>query len=381
MDVLARRPSLRPPPVSGPARLALALALALAGAGRAVPAQVTRATPSLGAMRTGETHPHAAPPTAPVFDRLVVTRASLSLRYRYLQLTRDAAALNQAQYQAAVRARLALDGGDRLALHAGVFTGNRFVGGWNRTGWGDGDPQPLPYLKHLWLSASPARGLTIEAGGLDLLHGVATDLTGYAFEGYMTGQRLLIGPPALPFLDELSAAVGFLGDLDRPGVARRLRRLDEVNFAQLVGTRAWGATALSADVSVLRGVWSVRHGVRARLATPATDLVTAELRLGEGVGPSYGAYAEKRLDRALRLGVGYGETRGDILNSDRYGEGSRLFLMGHATLSPEWSVSTYLTHSLSGAPAATPRSRLDLAVGWNAVPALVRWRGARQPAR
>lgn len=55
--------------------------------------------------------------------------ASVSTRYRHVANFLGATTASKQQYQLAIRGSVCLDPHERIAVHAGLFTGNSFTGG------------------------------------------------------------------------------------------------------------------------------------------------------------------------------------------------------------------------------------------------------------
>jgi hypothetical protein len=129
----------------------------------------------------------------------------------------------------AVRGRFKLDAKGRFGINAGLYTGANFIGGFNNTGLGMGKAQSNLYLKHLYLSSLPLDGVEVQYGSLDTWHDESTDITGYAYNGYVVGERLSIKRPRELFFDDISIAYGYVGDLNSPNAIGRLHRLGQSN--------------------------------------------------------------------------------------------------------------------------------------------------------
>jgi hypothetical protein len=185
---------------------------------------------------------------------------------------------NQHQYQVAVRARFKFDDQGRFSINTGAYTGSNFTAGSNNTGVGMGTAQSNLYLKHLYLSVLPLEGVELQYGGLNIWHDESTDITGYSYDGYITGERVSVKRPRRLFFDDISLAYGYVGDLKTPNVTSRLHRLTQSNFHRFllrknIGERAW----TSVDYSFQSGVQTWREAIRIRAtALHAIDAFHAE---------------------------------------------------------------------------------------------------------
>src|SRR5574341_594275 len=215
-------------------------------------------------MRTGETH-LSPPPTnegrlARWFD---LQTASISNRYQFIENARGATTASHEQYQVTLEGRFKFDEKGRFSLNAGLFSGRNFFSGWNSSGWGSSRATSNLYLKELYLSVKPARGVELQTGSLYLLHGEATEITAYDYDGYVTGQRMTLARPDHLWLDEVSYTAGYLGDLNTPNINQRYRRLRQVNFHHvLAGKKLGERLRVSADYASESGVKVFRQAVK-----------------------------------------------------------------------------------------------------------------------
>jgi len=138
--------------------------------------------------------------------------ARLSTRYHFIENADGATAANNNQHQISVRGALKLGHSANYSVHAGLFTGNTFPGGWNATGWGTGNGQGRFFLKQLYLNAKPLSGLEIQYGGFGFVRGQSTEVSTYDNDGYMTGERIILTRPKNFYFSEISITFGYLGD-------------------------------------------------------------------------------------------------------------------------------------------------------------------------
>lgn len=361
-----------------PLRFLLLLALLSALPGRPLAGQSAGPLPPpprptqrlIIAMRSGDTHlPGHFAAAALMGTRFTVERASLSARFRSQRPALGTPAVSHVQYQVALNAAFRFDRRGRLTLRGGVFTGSSFTGGWNRTGWGEGDAQLRLFVKHVYLAADPADGIRWQGGGIPSYNGQASELTGHSSDGFLIGQRVTVARPAQLFLDEIVLTAGFLGDLDRPGVGGRLDRWDELSYAQLVLVKHLGRRAsLSAEAATWEGDPLFRQALRVWVPElRVVDVVHIEQYQRGGTAGRYGiaGYAEKRVGGVLSVGAGWLSVDGGLLNADRYGRGERLFLAAHRALGAGLGLAAYLTPAFGNGAFAEPRGRIDVGLGWN----------------
>jgi hypothetical protein len=322
-------------------------------------------------MKTGDTHLAVPEPgdTGKLGRWLEMQTASLSSRYHFVENSAGTTTANQAQHQATFRGRLRFDPHGDYSLHAGVFPGNRFSGGWNSTGAGTGDFRSNLYLKQLYFSASPLRGLELQAGGLYFDQGESTEMTGYDFDGYLTGYRMTLTRPKDIFFNEVSITFAYLGDFASSSVTKRFRRLQQSNYHQvLVSKMLGGRAALSGDYTFESGVDTLRQAIKVRMPElRLVDVIHFENYEVWSPDPGYGfgAYGEKKIGTKLSLGGGYAQHDRPGLYSDRFAEGKRVFLNLHLAIDSAFSISTAVTQAISNREDAAPRTRVDVAFGYN----------------
>jgi hypothetical protein len=225
------------------------------------------------------------------------------------------------------------------------------------------------YLKHLYLSVLPIRAVEVQYGGLDVWHDESTDITGYAYNGYIAGERVSIKRPRELFFDDISIGYAYVGDFMTPNVFRRLQRLSQSNFHRFmlkkeIGERAW----MSADYAFQSGVPTWRQAIRIRATElRAIDTFHAEIyevtRLHSGHG--FAAYVEKTVHPKFVIGGGYADIDHLMLNSDRYGRGKRLFLTTKIPINEAFSILTFATQATNHAAANVPQQRIDVGLYYN----------------
>jgi hypothetical protein len=295
--------------------------------------------------------------------------ASIATQYIFAKNGLGVTTANQQQYQVAVRGRFTLDDKGRFSINSGLYTGASFIAGSNNTGIGMGRAQSNLYLKHLYFSAVPLDGVEVQYGGLDIWHDESTDITGYAYDGYLTGERVSVKRPRELFFDDVSLAYGYVGDLKKPNVTSRLHRLTQSNFHRFllrknIGERAW----TSVDYSFQSGVQTLREAIRIRTTElHVIDAFHAEFYEIPGAHSGYGftAYGEKTVLPKLVVGGGYADIDRPILNSDRYGRGKRLFLTTEVPINEAFGILMFATQATTHAATNAPQQRFDISLHYN----------------
>src|SRR5215218_2576293 len=158
---------------------------------------------------------------------------AVATRYRYVESNRGQTASAQ-QYQVFARARFKFDQKGKYSVVAALATGPHITSGWNNTGWGTGDLQGEFYIKQLFFEAKPIKPLAIQFGGIAPNNGENTEITGYDNDAYLMGERVRVLAPKKFYFDEISVTNGFIGDLTRPNVFRRFKRLGKSNYHQIL---------------------------------------------------------------------------------------------------------------------------------------------------
>src|SRR5215469_11730699 len=295
--------------------------------------------------------------------------ASVGTQYVFAKNGLGITTANQQQYQVAIRGRFKLDAKGRVAINAGLYTGANFVAGFNNTGLGMGEAQSNLYLKHLYLNVLPFDGMEVQYGSLDIWHDESTDITGYAYNGYVDGERVSIKRPRALFFDDISVAYGYVGDLRSPNAIGRLYRLGQSNFHRFmlkksIGERAW----ITTNYSYQAGIETWREAIRIRATELRVfDTFHAEIYEVSRVRPGYGfaAYGEKAVLSRFVVGGGYADIDRTMLNSDRFGRGKRLFLTAKIPIDEAFSILMFATQATDHNASNIPQQRVDIGFHYN----------------
>ena len=295
--------------------------------------------------------------------------ASVGTQYVFAKNGLGATTANQQQYQVALRGRFKLDAKGRFGINAGLYTGAKFIAGFNNTGLGVGEAQSNLYLKHLYVSGEPLNGVELQYGSLDIWHDESTDITGYAYNGYVAGERLSIRRPRELFFDNISVAYGYVGDFNSPNAIGRLHRLGQSNFHRFmlkknISERAW----LSADYAFESGMQTWGEAIRIRATElRVLDTLHAEIYEVSRIRPAYGfaAYGEKAVRSRFIVGGGYADIDRPMLDSDRFGRGKRFFLTAKIPINEAFSVLMFATQATDHSVSNVPQQRLDIGFYYN----------------
>ncbi len=318
------------------------------------------ALPLLGQYAT--TQKPAAPPAPEETPWLELQSVTLGLRYRMLENHLGSESRNWSDHHQGFKLRLKLDRAAKYSLTAVAFNGDAFQASWNLRGLRDGQSSNRLFLKQLYVTGKPRRGVEFQYGGLPIVRGESTEITSYDNDGYIMGQRLSLKPKRL--IDELTLTAGHLGDLRTPSVSRRLHRLSEINYSQvLVRKKLSDRLTATADFTDDDGERTLRQGILIRPANSIFDLIRLEAyeRVSGQRGMGGALSVEKPFGRT-RLAASFAsvDDRYRPVNGDRYGRGQRLSFTSTTALSRDLSLQIFLTHALDDDLVMANRTRIDV---------------------
>jgi hypothetical protein len=296
---------------------------------------------------------------------------TLDARYRWIENSTGATTTNHLQDRQSARLGFKFDRQGKYSVQTFVGTGSSFTGSWDPLGPGTGTRTFDLNVRHLYLAAAPLKGLDGQVGGLGILRGEQTEITSFDNDGFMIGERVTIKRPARIYLDELSVTAGFIGDLTTPNVFRRLDRLDDHNYTQVLAAKRLGSiVSLSADWTSLSGISTLRQAVRVttRPWAPVDAVRFEQYERVEG-SKAYGfaVSAERALTKRLGISGGFCDIDPNYgaLNGDRFGRGQRVFTESRLTLLPELTLTTYYGVAVHNDFPVSNRHRLDIVASWN----------------
>ncbi len=357
------------------------------------------------------------------------TVATISFRYRSLNDTNNVHLANQGQQRIVLAGRFKFDKEGRYSIYAHASSGYYFnwayadvVGGgaekmFYRGTKGMGAPEPVAqgiaalapnsggyniFLRQLYFSAKPIKGLEFQVGSLPILKGQNSETTSFDDDGYVAGERVSIKRPDKFWFDEISLTQGFMGKTDRvvngkreiiddvftPNFFRRAKHFGLSNYRQFLVQKKFGGRAtVSADYTYHEHTNFMREAVKLDVKeSKVLDWVRFEAyqRIGDtfvvGFRPGspmpvnyavksasgFSIHGERKIADRLTVGGGYNDVDYDYsinrgffnvysfaLNGDRMGVGKRVYLTGDVKLSNEVSVSTFF-----GQAFAVPRDKL-----------------------
>jgi hypothetical protein len=284
---------------------------------------------------------------------------SFGLRYRLMENHLGSRAQNWSDHHQGLKLRLKLDREAKYSLSAVAFNGDSFTASWNLRGVGASSNRL--FLKQLYVTARPKSGVEFQYGGLGIVRGESSEITSYDNDGYLMGQRLTLSPKR--GVDELTVTAGYLGDLRTPSVTRRLHRLSEVNYGQiLVKKKLTDRLTATADFTEDDGERTLRQGIVIRPST-AVDLIRIEAyeRVG-GAGGAGGAITVEKPFGRTRLAASFASIDDHYrpVNGDRYGRGRRLSLTSTTPIGRDVSLQIFVTRALGDDVAMPNHTRVDV---------------------
>jgi hypothetical protein len=304
--------------------------------------------------------------------------ATLSSRYKYVETSGGVTTSNHLQHKESLKARFKFDAKGQFSFNAGMSSGRNFIAGWNNTGLGTGDAQSNLALKQLYFSAASPKGVYLDLGGLYVARGRSTEITSYDDDGYIVGERLGLTQPGRLFFDEILITYAYIGDVNTPNLTKRFHRIKQSNYHQFLVVKKLGKHAtVSANYTFEAGRETLRQALELNLRHyKALDLIRFENYQRLDVHPDYGfaAYGERTLVKNLTAGLGYAQIdpRYGGLNGDRFLNGKRLYLMTTFVLSPEFTMSAYLTRAVANTVPVSQGTRFDLVFNYNLLRTLKR---------
>lgn len=341
----------------------LALLLAATPAGPALAQSAMVPTPAAT--------PGTDPPPPAIRRWVDVQHLHLSSRYRWVKASDGRVISSTIQWQPQMRARFLIDREQRYSLHVGAFSGSQFILGWNNTGGGVGLYSGDFNVKQLFVSAQPAPGLELQAGGLYMLRGESTEITSYDNDAYIVGERVS-WRPRRGAVTQVAVTAGYIGDFREPNVFRRFHRLSEWNYGQiLVGARLAARVHVSADYTHEDGREILRQGLTVRMPPSVKVLAAVKVEAYERLAPEpaqgFNVTADLRPHErfGMTVGVASVDRRYGPLNADRYEVGTRFYSMGSVALTPDVSIGWFQGEAFATSYPIPNRHRFELLVTIN----------------
>jgi len=335
---------------------------------------------SIGSVQAQSEPDHLPRREPPLRRWLDIETFSFDTRYRFTADNQDLLSANQLQYKESLRARFNLDAGKRYTVNVGYFTGNSFVSAWDN--WGVGNHTTFDrthnYVKQLYASAMPVRGLELQYGGLYLAKGESDELVSYDNDGYLVGERVSVRRPEELFVDEITITRGAIGPRDAPSVMRRWGLMTQMNYTQVLGVKRF-SRAVDGSMEYDRQLGSniLRGAVTLRFDKPA-PISTVRYEQYRRISPSpavgFGLWAEGSVSGHLRIQGGYVSVDEHYgrWNADRVQNGRHLFVNATLPIYGPLSASIYAAHALSTPYPVSIGRRFDAVISYDVLSELRR---------
>lgn len=304
---------------------------------------------------------------------------AVSFRYRHIANNVNLNPADVGQFQFQAKGRFKFDEKGKYSVYAGVSTGNSLTSGWGSTGWGTGRAQTNIYLKQLYFDAKPVKGLEIQIGGIAPTNGENTEVTGYDNDSYIMGERIAVRSPKNLYFDEISFTNAHIGDVAKPSVFRRFKRLDESNYHQfMVRKRLNKNVAFSADYTFEAGRDTFRQAVKfsiPRFRVFDTMRFENYQQVDPGTNYGFGISGEKNVHKRLTLNAGFSRIDTAMFNGDRYFRGNRVYAGWNLKMTRELSFNGIWIQGVGPlVGASNPRTRLDVILTFNILETLKRFK-------
>ena len=291
---------------------------------------------ALGAALLGVSGVHVraqAPAAEPALRRwLDLQTFTVGVRYQRVDNSADVTTADLMQYREGLRARFNFDKKKRFTVTAGAQSGPTFNSGWLATGAGRGAfDGHRHYVRQLFASAVPVKGIELQYGGLYLLRGEHDEFTSYDDDGYVVGERLSVRRPKALWLDEVSLTRGAIVSTAAPSVFRRWDGLTNQTYTQALGSKTFSkVVTASLDYTRATGADTIRGAVTIHLPAGApvqTVRYEQYRRVNHDPASGFAVWVDRTLGRLGRLQAGYiaVDQHYGGFNSDRAQSGRRVF--------------------------------------------------------
>lgn len=166
--------------------------------------------------------------TTPII-RMSVDQGEIASRYQIVTDPNGNVVGNDIQDRALLNLKVAFFN-NRIRIEMTGMTGNSFAVSFNKTGLISDDSAFDFYLRRLFITAAPTRGVELSMGSFGPEFGAGTENTSIDADGYIVGYRARVEIRN----GSLVVTTGYLGDFKDPNVFNRFGRLDELNYLQAV---------------------------------------------------------------------------------------------------------------------------------------------------
>jgi len=242
------------------------------------------------------------------------------------------------------------------------------------------------YMRELYLSATPIDPVTVEFGSFGIERGMATEITTFDYDGYLSGERLRIRDPRHLFFDQIGFTNAYFGSVETPNFFARGSDLARFDYRQIFASKQLThRVGFSGDYTWQLGTDTLRQA--AAVGTEETKVVdkvrfeayervntVTQQGLAVGGGSGFAVSAEKKYRQVsgdlgfasvdARYGVYSGDrvltVGGFALNGDTYQAGRRPFMHLSCKIAPSVTAFGFYTHAVG------PKVLNDNQEGYNA---------------
>jgi hypothetical protein len=273
-----------------------------------------------------------------------------------------------------------IDAQKRYTVNVGYFSGSNFTSTWNN--WGVGHDTEFDgkdnYLKQLYGSAIPVRGLEFQYGGLYSSRGEGDEFVTYDDDGFLVGERVSLRRPGLVFLNEITVTHGSIGPLNTPSLADRWKQISHPNYTQVLAVKQFNrrvAGSLEYDrqigADIVRAAATVHFDEGAPISTLRYEQYQ---RFNQQPAAGFGVWADRPITTHFRLQGGYVSVDQFYggWNADRMQSGRRFFAIGTIPIWGPLGASVYATRALHDSYTVPIRSRFDFVVSYDVLDSLRR---------
>jgi len=309
----------------------------------------------------------------PLLPFLEVQSAKISTRYNYVETDLGVTTKNAQQHKEAFGFRFRFDRAGKYSLNTVAGSGSGFTSSWDSLGIGSDWSSNLNF-RELFLSLKPWKELNLQYGGMSIARGAATEITTYDNDAFIVGARVSIKSPKRLFFDEITGTLAYLGDVNEPDVFRRLDRLDESNYHQVVVAKKIGKRAtVSGEFASLSGIATLRQAVQVKVPElKVIDSVRFEnyQRVEGRKDYGYAIQVDKRVHKMLALGAGFADIDRYYggLNGDRFNKGKRIFAQAKIDILQSLEAEVFIQQAVANGYSISNDVRLDLVLTYDLLP-------------
>ena len=234
-------------------------------------------------------------------SRVKVIQAEAGGRLRYLDNGPHAVTQRDLHYKFGARFTVSLTKSENTYVHVRAETGDSFNNDHNYTAAGLGSRVNTFNVKDIFFGHEIRERAEVQAGGLDYDRGAGSEATYADNDGWLEGYRVVLkgrGASLLP--NRLSFTAGYVGDLKQPDFFRRLHRLKQLNYIQILGQKSLGAkTETSAEFTGINGIPFFRAGITRKnpsLRVVDDIILEAIVRTGHNTALGWSSTVSRKLD-------------------------------------------------------------------------------------